>query len=107
MTLTRLIYSSQISDDFEHHDIKKILAIANKRNHQKGISGLLVFDHKSFLQCLQGPRLALRKMADCSAEMNSTAMLYYVPITALALAEPDAGLPSASHAAAPRWSSVP
>lgn len=62
MTLTRLIYSSQISDDFEHHDIKKILAIANKRNHQKGISGLLVFDHKSFLQCLEGPRPEVNRL---------------------------------------------
>lgn len=56
MTLTRLIYSSRISENFEHHDIKEILAVANKRNHENGISGLLVFDRNFFLQCLEGPR---------------------------------------------------
>ena len=56
MFLTRLVYASTISEDFNCDDIEDILAVARKNNKQNNITGMLCFNRKYFLQCLEGSR---------------------------------------------------
>lgn len=56
MFLTRLVYASTISEDFNCDDIEGILAVARKNNKQNNITGMLCFNRKYFLQCLEGSR---------------------------------------------------
>lgn len=56
MFLTRLVYASTISEDFNCDDIEGILAVARKHNKKNNITGMLCFNRKFFLQCLEGSR---------------------------------------------------
>jgi hypothetical protein len=56
MYLVRLIYTSRISASFEQADMAQILDSARKFNRTNHITGLLYFNRKMFLQCLEGPR---------------------------------------------------
>lgn len=56
MFLTRLVYASTISEDFNCDDIEGILAVARKHNKRNNITGMLCFNRKYFLQCLEGSR---------------------------------------------------
>ncbi|MFT6154311.1 MAG: hypothetical protein ACJA1X_001663 [Bermanella sp.] len=56
MFLTRLVYASTISENFNCDDIEGILAVARKNNKQNNITGMLCFNRKYFLQCLKGSR---------------------------------------------------
>ncbi|UTA47691.1 BLUF domain-containing protein [Simiduia sp. 21SJ11W-1] len=56
MLLTRLVYTSTISSAFTSDDLEKILEISRKNNPKKGITGMLFFNQKYFLQCLEGSR---------------------------------------------------
>lgn len=57
MFLTRLVYASSISDNFSCDDIEHILAEAREHNKENNVTGMLCFDNKHFLQCLEGSRL--------------------------------------------------
>lgn len=57
MFLTRLIYASTINEDFSCNDIEHILADAREHNKKNAITGMLCFNNKYFLQCLEGSRL--------------------------------------------------
>ena len=56
MFLTRLVYTSKISDVFESSDIENILVTARRENERNNITGMLCFNRKYFLQCLEGSR---------------------------------------------------
>lgn len=56
MFLTRLVYTSTVSEDFSPTDIEEILVSARKNNSSACITGMLCFNRKYFLQCLEGSR---------------------------------------------------
>lgn len=62
MTLVRLTYTSTISEAFRLPDIKAILEAASKNNKLKHITGMLSFNRKFFLQCLEGERAAVNRI---------------------------------------------
>lgn len=56
MYLTRLIYASSQTEKFSQSDIESMMAAAQANNPRLGLSGVLCFNRKFFLQCLEGPR---------------------------------------------------
>lgn len=56
MFLVRLIYVSSISEQFQSDDLEQILSSAKKNNANDHITGMLCFNRKLFLQCLEGSR---------------------------------------------------
>lgn len=56
MFLTRLVYASTISENFNCDDIETILSAARKHNKKNNVTGMLCFNRKYFLQCLEGSR---------------------------------------------------
>ncbi len=56
MYLVRLIYASMITPTFKEEDIQKILLTSSKNNYDNDVTGLLCFNQKFFLQCLEGSR---------------------------------------------------
>lgn len=56
MYLTRLVYASTKSAEFTYEDIEKILQTARKENKRNNVTGMLCFNRKYFLQCLEGSR---------------------------------------------------
>lgn len=62
MFLVRMVYCSKISDQFTAADIDLILKKARDNNHKKHVSGLLCFNRKYFLQCLEGGRQSVNEI---------------------------------------------
>lgn len=62
MYLTRLVYASKISDDFNNDDIHKIIRKAKNNNSELNITGYLCFNHNYFLQCLEGGRTSVNQI---------------------------------------------
>lgn len=56
MYLVRLVYVSSLSQGFEPDDVMAILESARKHNKRNNVTGLLCFNRKLFLQCLEGSR---------------------------------------------------
>ena len=56
MYLVRLVYVSEVSERFVPEDIESILSAARKNNAPRDVTGLLCFNRKFFLQCLEGSR---------------------------------------------------
>ena len=56
MFLVRLIYTSKTSSLFGPEDIENILEKARSNNLKNNVTGLLCFNNKYFLQCLEGSR---------------------------------------------------
>lgn len=56
MYLARLIYTSVPTEVFSPEDISAILEKARKNNQDLSVTGLLYFNHRYFLQCLEGSR---------------------------------------------------
>lgn len=54
MRLISLIYASKISAGFNPKHMEDILEAARKKNEANGITGILFFNRKYFLQCLEG-----------------------------------------------------
>jgi len=61
MFLTRLVYASTVSESFSSDDIESILIAARKNNIKTNVTGMLCFNRKYFLQCLEGSRTAVNK----------------------------------------------
>ena len=57
--LTRLIYASEATEPLHAAGIEDILRTARAKNRLKDITGLLMFDHRYFLQVLEGDRQRL------------------------------------------------
>jgi len=56
MRLIRLIYVSTISAEVAKQDIESIISVSRKNNPENGVTGVLFFNQKYFLQYLEGPR---------------------------------------------------
>lgn len=61
MTICTLIYSSRLSAD-PAGIVESILDAAQRNNPSLGLTGALVFDHRSFVQLLEGRRATVTDM---------------------------------------------
>ena len=59
MGLYRLIYVSTKTEQLKYDSLEQILGTARRRNTELGITGILCFNRKYFLQCLEGNSEAL------------------------------------------------
>jgi len=80
--LARLIYASEVAAPMGPQDITQLLRQARMRNAVRGITGLLVFDSKCFLQVIEGsPDLINRlylHMATDSRHVRPTLLSYAI-----------------------------
>lgn len=53
--LTTIIYRSRLCDSISYRDIQKMVAIANVKNTQEDVTGILLFNGIHFFQLLEGP----------------------------------------------------
>jgi len=56
MFLVRLVYASTATPGFNPEGIQQILESAKHHNRRNNVTGLLCFNRKYFLQCLEGGR---------------------------------------------------
>jgi len=54
--MLQVVYASAATISFTEKDLMKLLELARARNTAAGISGMLLYHNKSFLQVLEGPR---------------------------------------------------
>lgn len=59
MLLTRLIYASRAADALTAADHEQILEASRRNNGKAGVTGILAFGAREFLQCLEGSREAV------------------------------------------------
>lgn len=62
MQMVRLIYVSRMTEECDILAIQRILEVARKRNQAEDITGVLCYDPAFFLQCLEGPRIAVNEL---------------------------------------------
>ncbi len=62
MKMVRLIYFSQLATGYGPNDINDILLESRAYNPQHGISGVLCYDIRWFLQWLEGERSAVNRL---------------------------------------------
>ncbi len=62
MTLVRLLFTSRSTPDCNLDDIRGILEVAREKNMKRGISGILFYDPKYFIQWLEGPRRSVNAL---------------------------------------------
>ena len=60
--LMKMIYCSRANDGVDMDEFKKILATAQKNNAERGLTGLLIFNSKIFLQVLEGTPKAINRL---------------------------------------------
>lgn len=51
-----LVYVSQATHDFQEEELADLLAISRRNNAVIGITGLLMYESRFFMQALEGPR---------------------------------------------------
>ena len=56
MNMVRLIYASRFGSRVGPNDVQDILSVSRERNKEAGITGVLCYDPRFFLQVLEGPR---------------------------------------------------
>ncbi|WP_425667412.1 BLUF domain-containing protein [Vibrio tubiashii] len=56
MELNKLIYVSTVSDAFSLSSVDEILVAAQRNNGEKGITGILYYNHKYCMQYLEGDK---------------------------------------------------
>jgi hypothetical protein len=54
MSLNQLIYTSVATRDFSDEELADILRTAVRNNQQRGVTGLLLYSHGSFMQVIEG-----------------------------------------------------
>ncbi len=59
MSLFRLIYASRAADSLTPADHEQILESSQRNNGKAGVTGILAFGAREFLQCLEGSREAV------------------------------------------------
>jgi hypothetical protein len=59
--LSRIIYTSTISNEITPNEIEKILSNAQINNSKNDITGMLCFSRNKFLQCLEGGRVSVNE----------------------------------------------
>lgn len=60
--LTRLIYASESAQPLTPASVQTLVDHARHANNQRQLTGVLAFDHRSFLQCLEGKRETLSEV---------------------------------------------
>lgn len=84
MFLVRLIYASTVADTFKPTDIECILTTAREKNKQHGLTGMLCFNSRYFLQCLEGSRSSVNEcfsLIQNDTRHHSIMLLSYTEIT--------------------------
>jgi hypothetical protein len=61
MYLSRLIYASRAADALTTADVEQILEASRRNNGRAGVTGILIFSSREFLQCLEGSREAINQ----------------------------------------------
>lgn len=64
--MIRLVYVSTCADNVQLSDIESLLRVAERRNPEQGLSGMLCWSGEFFLQCIEGERAAV---TDCFARI--------------------------------------
>lgn len=54
-----LVYLSQATHDFPEHELSDLLAVSRRNNAATGITGLLMYEARLFMQALEGPKAAV------------------------------------------------
>lgn len=57
-----LVYVSQATHDFQDDELSDLLASSRRNNAQQGITGLLLYESRLFMQALEGPRTAVEAL---------------------------------------------
>lgn len=57
-----LVYISEAVTDISYTDIRDILEVARKNNHQEDVTGLLIFRDGYFVQLLEGDEANVKKV---------------------------------------------
>jgi hypothetical protein len=84
MFLVRLVYVSEIVRPLNDIDIEQILESARVNNAKQGVTGVLCFHRKYFLQCLEGARSEVNKVYQkilLDKRHNNILLLNYQEIT--------------------------
>ena len=58
----QIVYTSTAVEDLSDADIKQLLHGARRRNRALGVSGMLVFHDRTFLQALEGEQRAVNEI---------------------------------------------
>ena len=62
MNLVRLVYVSRFSGRTDVEALQAILRTSRRNNPKNGLTGVLCYAPGLFLQCLEGPRMAVNEM---------------------------------------------
>lgn len=62
MQLTRLIYASRASQRLQHDEVMGLLDQARTANVNRGITGVLYFNRRYFLQLIEGEREEINRL---------------------------------------------
>lgn len=62
MPLVRLLYFSKASRDMSLADLSSILETARNNNQEQDIRGMLCYEQRFFLQCLEGERAEVNEL---------------------------------------------
>lgn len=57
--MIRLLYHSEITSHMDEHEVQAIVEKANVNNAKENVTGLLLWDGRYFLQCLEGEEKAV------------------------------------------------
>ena len=60
--LIQLTYSSRATSSLDSKDLRSLIATAQVNNVNRGITGALCYASGTFLQCLEGERLAVNQL---------------------------------------------
>lgn len=62
MQMVRLIYVSRMTEECDLEALENILKVSRERNAAKNITGVLFYDPAFFMQCLEGPSMAVNAL---------------------------------------------
>lgn len=57
-----VIYVSTATEPLSPSQLRDLLNVSRQRNHKLGLTGLLLYSHERFIQVLEGPESAVRKV---------------------------------------------
>lgn len=82
--LMRLIYASESTQPLTPSAVQQLVDHASRSNQRRHLTGVLAFDHRAFLQCLEGDREAVsdtfcRIAAD--SRHHRVVLLEYTPVS--------------------------
>lgn len=57
------VYLSRASNDFNENDIESIVEVSRRNNTRDGVTGMLLYKDRRFLQILEGDELTVKRIA--------------------------------------------